>query len=81
MNPALSQESEQPMSQVTYSVPAISCDHCKHAIETEVAKVPGVSAVAVDVDSKTVRVEGDATDSDLRAAIDEAGYDVAGVTT
>jgi copper ion binding protein len=68
------------MANVTYSVPAISCDHCKHAIETEVSKVPGVSVVTVDIETKTVRVEGDATDVDLRAAIDEAGYDVAGVS-
>ncbi len=62
----------------TYSVPAISCDHCKHAIETEVAKVPGVDRVEVDVASKTVAVDGSADDAAIRAAIDEAGYDVAG---
>lgn len=61
----------------TYSVPAISCDHCKHAIETEVAKVPGVARVEVDVASKTVAVDGSAADAAVRAAIDEAGYDVA----
>ncbi len=62
----------------TYSVPSISCDHCKHAIETEVAKVAGVSRVEVDVASKTVAVDGTADDTAVRAAIDEAGYDVAG---
>lgn len=61
----------------TYSVPAISCDHCKHAIEAEVAKVGGVSTVEVDVASKTVTVDGPADDAAVRAAIDEAGYDVA----
>ncbi len=60
----------------TYSVPAISCDHCKHAIETEVATVAGVAAVDVDVAGRTVRVEGDAADEAVRAAIEEAGYDV-----
>jgi copper ion binding protein len=60
----------------TYSVPGISCDHCKHAIETEVGLVAGVSAVVVDVDSKSVRVEG-GEDTAIRAAIDEAGYEVA----
>ncbi|MCC6339789.1 MAG: heavy-metal-associated domain-containing protein [Acidimicrobiia bacterium] len=62
----------------TYSVPAISCDHCKHAIESEVAKVTGVDRVEVDVASKTVAVDGSADDAAIRAAIDEAGYDVAG---
>ena len=34
----------------TYSVPGISCGHCKVAIEGEVAKVHGVSAVVVDIE-------------------------------
>ncbi len=61
----------------TYSVPGISCGHCKVAIEGEVAKVHGVSAVVVDIEHKTVTVEGSADDAAIRAAIDEAGYDVA----
>ena len=60
----------------TYSVPGISCDHCKHAIEAEVGTVDGVSDVVVDVDAKSVRVHG-GDDAAIRAAIDEAGYDVA----
>ena len=59
-----------------YSVPEISCEHCKHAIEAEVAKLPGVSDVNVDVAAKTVRVVGTAADAALRAAIGEAGYEV-----
>ena len=66
------------MTTRTYAVPGISCGHCKAAIEAAVGEVSGVEAVDVDVDAKTVRVEGDATDDAIRAAIDEAGYDVAG---
>lgn len=61
----------------TYAVPTISCEHCKHAIETEVNKLADVTMVEVDVSSKTVRVEGEASDEAVRSAIDEAGYDVA----
>lgn len=64
----------------TYAVPDISCDHCKRAIEGEVAKVGGVASVEVDVNAKVVHVHGAAADDDIRAAIEEAGYDVAGVT-
>jgi copper chaperone len=60
----------------TYSVPGISCDHCRHAIETEVATVAGVSTVSVDVEAKLVTVDG-GDDGAIRAAIDDAGYDVA----
>jgi copper chaperone len=65
------------MSASTYSVPGISCDHCVNAITAEVSKVAGVSGVTVDVTAKTVTVEGDAVEAAIRAAIDEAGYDIA----
>lgn len=60
------------------SVPEISCNHCKAAIESAVGVVPGVARVAVDVDAKTVTVEGDAAADAVTAAIADAGYDVAG---
>lgn len=63
----------------TYDVPGISCGHCKAAIEGELAKVGDVTGVDVDIEAKTVRVEGDASEDVVRAAIDEAGYDVAAV--
>lgn len=62
----------------TYSVPTISCGHCKQAIESEVNKLSDVSLVEVDVASKTVRVEGDAREDSIRSAIDAAGYDIDG---
>jgi copper ion binding protein len=62
-----------------YSVPGISCGHCKTAIESEVGAVPGVRAVEVDVAARTVAVEGDAADEEIVAAIEEAGYEVAGL--
>jgi len=61
----------------TYSVPEISCGHCKAAIEGEVAKVAGVTLVEVDIAERTVRVLGDADDTAIVAAIDEAGYEIA----
>jgi copper chaperone CopZ len=64
-----------------YDVPDISCDHCKNAIEGEVAKVAGVTSVVVSVSARKVLVEGSAGDTEIRAAIAEAGYDIEGVTT
>ena len=61
-----------------YLVPEISCDHCKAAIEGEVGGVEGVTAAVVDVAATSVTVSG-GDDDTIRAAIDEAGYDVAGV--
>jgi copper chaperone len=66
------------MTTRTYSVPGISCTHCRDAIESEVATVAGVETVHVDVDHRTVAVTGEPDDGAVRAAIDEAGYEVAG---
>jgi len=67
---------ETPMSTLTYSVPSISCGHCKMSIEGSVSKVDGVDKVEVDIDAKSVQVDGTASDEAIRAAIDDAGYDV-----
>jgi len=64
---------------MSYSVPGVSCEHCRTAITAEVSQVPGVDGVAVDLDAKRVSVTGTGLVDDraVRAAIDEAGYDVA----
>ncbi len=60
---------------LTYVVPEISCGHCKSAIEGGVSQVPGVERVEVDIESKTVVVEGSAPSEAVVAAIVEAGYE------
>lgn len=55
----------------------MTCGHCKASIEGEVNKLDGITQVVVDLDAKTVLVEGSASDSEIRAAIDEAGFDIA----
>ena len=66
------------MSRLTYHVPDISCNHCKHAIESGVSRVQGVESVEVDVQARTVTVSGDSLDeAAIVGAIDEAGYEVA----
>ena len=67
------------MTTRTYSVPGISCGHCKAAIEGELAPLDGVESALVDIDAKTVTVMGEITEVDVRAAVDEAGYEVASV--
>ena len=67
------------MSTATFNVPGVSCDHCRSAIESEVSAVAGVESVEVDLDAKTVTVNGELLDERaIVAAIDEAGYEVAG---
>ena len=63
------------MADTTYTVPGISCGHCKSAIEAEVGALDGVESVVVDIDTKQVAVVGSASDDAIRAAIVEAGYE------
>lgn len=66
------------MNEIDYTIPGMSCGHCERVLKSELATVPGVSDVAVDLQSKRVSVRGDQLDADaLRAAIDAAGYEVA----
>ena len=68
----------QTTEQLTYTVPGMSCSHCRAAITSEVQDVAGVTSVDVDLDAKRVTVAGDGLDdAAVRAAIDEAGYEVA----
>jgi copper chaperone len=66
------------MSELTYTVPAMHCGHCKAAVEREVSQVDGVQSVVVDLETKKVDVRGaNLDDAAIRAAIDEAGYEAA----
>jgi copper chaperone len=66
----------RPVETKTYSVPGMHCGHCKAAVTQELRAVDGVHDIAVDLETKLVRVRGtQLVDASLRAAIDEAGYD------
>ncbi len=63
------------------NVPAISCMHCKMAIEGAVGRLDGIEGVEVDVPSKSVDVryeDGRVSREDIEAAIQDEGYEVAG---
>lgn len=60
-----------------FDVPEISCGHCVTAISTSVGRIDGVTRVDVDIDAKTVTVDGTTGRGAVCAAIEDAGYDVA----
>ena len=68
------------MSTSTYTVTGMTCGHCVSAVTEEVTAVPGVTAVDVDLASGRLTVTSDAPldDDAVRAAVDEAGYELAG---
>jgi len=67
------------MTTATYAVAGLTCGHCVSAVTAEVGQLPGVTAVAVDLASGRVTVDGEgATDeAAVREAVEEAGYTLA----
>jgi copper chaperone CopZ len=63
-----------------YMVAGMTCEHCVRAVSTELEKLPGVSTVEVDLATGRVRVrsDGQLEPESVRAALDEAGYELAG---
>ncbi|MCB0010068.1 MAG: heavy-metal-associated domain-containing protein [Anaerolineales bacterium] len=45
------------MSNKSFTVPNISCDHCSHTIKMELSDLAGVQSVQADTASKQVTVE------------------------
>ena len=68
------------MSTTSYTVVGMTCGHCVDAVTEEVSAVPGVTTVDVDLASGglTVTSTEPVDDDAVRAAVEEAGYSVAG---
>ena len=66
------------MTTQSYSVTGMTCDHCAGTVSSEVAKVAGVTDVAVDVPAGTVTVIGESSVSAdaVATAVRDAGYEV-----
>ena len=61
------------------NIEGMSCEHCVAAVKKALTAVEGVSSAEVDLESKQAKVEVGAavTDDMLRAAVEDAGYEVA----
>lgn len=70
----------------TFRVTGMTCAHCENAVHEEVSQVPGVAGLTVSAQEGTLTVfynnagnnsakaENQASDEDIIAAVDEAGY-------
>ena len=63
----------------THDVVGMTCDHCARAVTSELMEIEGVTDVNVDVPTGQVTVSSASslTSADVRAALDEAGYQLA----
>ncbi|MEV0939523.1 MULTISPECIES: heavy-metal-associated domain-containing protein [Micromonospora] len=61
-----------------YQVTGMTCGHCVSAVSAEVGALDGVTDVQVDLASGRVAVtsDGPLDTASVRAAVDEAGYDL-----
>ena len=71
------------MAQQTFQVSGMTCDHCVNAVTDEIRALVGVTAVEIDlkageVSAVTVISDAPLADADVRAAVDEAGYELVG---
>ncbi|MCB9109646.1 MAG: heavy-metal-associated domain-containing protein [Anaerolineales bacterium] len=71
------------MTTVTYTVPAISCGHCTHTIETEVGEMQGIQSVKAEIDTKKVTITFDepANEDKIKALLAEINYPAEGLLT
>lgn len=70
--------SQPTLTEATYAVAGMTCAHCVAAVTDELSAIAGVTDVAVDLASGDATVTSTAPlDVDaVRAAIDEAGYEL-----
>ena len=61
----------------TYTVVGMTCGHCVASVTEEVTALAGVTDVNVDLESGALTVTGDASAEDVKAAVEEAGYQLA----
>ena len=69
------------MATATYDVRGMTCGHCVKSVTEELETVDGVTAVDVDLNAGgiskvTVTSDKELDDQQVRAAVDEAGYEL-----
>ena len=76
-------DKDHQMNTSTYTVTGMTCGHCVGAVTKELSGVPGVTEVVIELvpdglSMVAVSSGGPLAEDAVRAAIDEAGYELAG---
>lgn len=69
------------MSSKTINVDGMTCGHCVNAVTEELSKIPGVTAVNIElhageISPVTITIGNEISDVDIAAAVEEAGYSI-----
>ena len=69
---------------ISLELTGLTCHHCENHVREELEALEGITSIAINLVPKgvtTVELEGEASDEELREAIDEAGdYTVESIT-
>jgi copper chaperone len=66
------------MTEKSYTVVGMTCDHCVLSVREEVSEVEGIEAVDVDLSSGRLQVRGvHVSDAAVSDAVADAGYELA----
>ena len=77
--PAVEVKGEQKAMEKKVVIEGMMCQHCRAHVDKALNGIPGASAT-VDLDSKTAVVTGDVSNDAIRAAVEEAGYQVVSIS-
>ncbi|MGW3958526.1 heavy-metal-associated domain-containing protein [Amycolatopsis sp. NPDC005003] len=66
------------MTEQTYTVTGMTCEHCVRSVTEEIGELDGVTGVVVDLPTGKVTVTSsqDLDVADVRGAVKEAGYEL-----
>lgn len=70
------------MAETRYHVVGMTCEHCVRSVSENVGEIPGVAEVAVELSTGALTVRGSeqVPGARVRAAVEEAGYQLSGRT-
>lgn len=61
---------------ITLKIVGMTCGHCVKAVSAALSRIPGVTAVRVDLERGRAEVDGEAEMQRLMDAVRAEGYDV-----
>ena len=68
---------DTPTRYSNYTVAGMTCDHCVMSVREEIAEIPGISEIDVDLATGRLAVAGEGfTDAAVQHAVAAAGYEV-----
>ncbi|MGI6778192.1 MAG: heavy-metal-associated domain-containing protein [Acetivibrionales bacterium] len=62
-------------------IEGMSCEHCARRVEQALKEVSGIKSVKVNLKDNYAEIESEngLDNEDIKAAVDEAGYEVTGI--